>query len=348
MLKVAIVILNWNGRDYLEKFLPDVVKTSDMEGVKVFVADNNSNDDSLTLLKSKFPGVDRIALDKNYGFAEGYNRALSKITAEYFMILNSDVQVTTNWLQPLVNTLDRDPLVAACSPKIKSYEQQDFFEYAGAAGGYIDKYGYAFCRGRVFEALEHDFGQYDTEKEVFWTTGACMLIRGALFKLAGGFDSNYFAHFEEIDLCWRLKNRGYKFLSVPTATVFHIGGGTLHKSNPRKTYLNFRNNLFTILKNHSSQGLAIILFQRLVLDAMSFFRFLAGADFGNAWAVLRAHFAFYRKIGYYRIFRAEEKRFITRQSHKEIYPHSIVMKFFLGKKYTFMSLKWLNELSTKH
>ncbi len=347
MLKVAVVILNWNGAGYLEKFLPGVVKTTRIDGVEVFVADNNSSDASLQLLEDKFPEVKIIKLDKNYGFAEGYNRAINEIEAEYILLLNSDVQVTVNWLKPLVETLDSDPLIAACAPKVKGYHQRDFFEHAGAAGGYIDKYGYAFCRGRIFDSVETDYGQYDQRKEIFWTTGACMLIRGPLYKLAGGLDQSFFAHFEEIDLCWRLKNRGYKFISVPDSTVFHVGGGTLSRSDPRKTYLNFRNNLITLYKNLPREKLFPVIVSRLLLDSLSMFRFLKQAKFRDIAAILKAHFSFYGSIGRCRMFRKEEKKFISNYAHKEIYPGSIVRDFFLKKKYTFVSLRWLYHPNPK-
>jgi hypothetical protein len=318
-----------------------VVQTTSRPGLKLYVADNKSTDNSVSLLGKKFPEVELILLDKNYGFAEGYNRALEQIKAEYFLLLNSDVQVTVNWLDPLIQTMDSDPLIAACSPKIKSFDYRDFFEYAGAAGGYIDKYGYAFCRGRIFDSLETDYGQYDVKKEVFWTTGACMLIRGPLYKLAGGLDPDYFAHFEEIDLCWRLKNRGYKFVSVPESTVFHVGGGTLPASNPRKTYLNFRNNLITLYKNLPANRLFRVIFIRLLLDGLSMLRFLRAAKFRDIAAIFRAHFSFYSSIKKYRKYRREERKFINNYDHREIYSRSIVRDYFLRKKYTFISLKWL-------
>lgn len=340
MDKVAIVILNWNGRHFLEKFLPSVVQNSKMNGVKVYVADNYSSDDSLAFVENTFPETGIIRLDRNYGFAGGYNRALMQIEAEYFMLLNSDVQVTTNWLKPLIETMDANPLLAACSPKIKAFDQPDFFEYAGAAGGFIDRNGYAFCQGRIFESIEHDYGQYDKPAEVFWTTGACMLIRGPLFKLSGGFDDGYFAHFEEIDLCWRLKNRGYSFRYVPYSSVFHVGGGTLSQANPKKTFLNFRNNLFTLYKNLPSDRLFPTILRRLILDQISGLRFLLKGRFGDFSAIVRAHLAFYRGMRKCRRFRKEEKKFIIRTWHKEIYPGNLVTDFFLRKKYTFLALKW--------
>lgn len=340
MLKVAVVILNWNGANYLKRFLPGVISSSDVPGVKIFVADNASSDDSLDILEKDFTEVEVLKFDKNYGFAEGYNRALSQIESEYFLLLNSDVEVSTNWLHQLIKVMDSDPLIAACAPKIKSYEMKDYFEYAGAAGGYIDKYGYAFCQGRIFDALEPDYGQYDKPREIFWATGACMFVRAPLYKLAGGFDPQFFAHFEEIDLCWRLKNRGYKLMYVPESTIFHVGGGALPRTNPRKTYLNFRNNLFALYKNLPSNRLFPVIIYRLLMDFLSMARFLKDGKFRDIAAIFRAHWSFYSSFRKYGKFRKEEKKFISKYDHKEIYPHSIVWDYFLKKKYTFLSLKW--------
>lgn len=347
MLKIAIVILNWNGANYLKRFLPGVILSSDIPGVKVFVADNASSDDSLEVLETDFPEVEVLKFDKNYGFAEGYNRAFTQIESEYFLLLNSDVEVTTNWLDNLIKTMDSDPLIAACAPKIKSYEMKDYFEYAGAAGGYIDKHGYAFCQGRIFDALEPDYGQYDKPKEVFWTTGACMFIRAPLYKLAGGFDPLFFAHFEEIDLCWRLKNRGYKLMYVPESAIFHVGGGALPRTNPMKTYLNFRNSLFALYKNLPSKRLFPVIANRLLMDVLSMARFLRGGKFRDIAAIFRAHWSFYSNFRKYRKFRVEEKKFISKYDHKEIYPGSIVWDYFLRKKYTFISLKWFMKQEAK-
>jgi GT2 family glycosyltransferase len=341
MLKVAVVILNWNGRAFLQRFLPSVAEHSNHPGVKVFVADNGSNDDSLVYLKTEFPGISIIALDRNYGFAEGYNRSLSQLEAEYFVLLNSDVEVSRGWLAPLVELLDKNPLVAACMPKIMSAERKDLFEYAGAAGGFIDRYGYPFCQGRIFDSLETDYGQYNKSRDIFWASGACMMVRGPLYKLAGGLDKDFFAHMEEIDLCWRLKNRGYRIMVEPQSLVFHLGGGTLPQGNPRKTYLNFRNNLFLLYKNLPEEKLGKILFTRLILDGLSSFRFLIKASFGDFFAIFRAHLSFYKGYSAYKKFRKEEKKFINRSDHREIYPGSIVKQYFIKKNYTFQSLRWI-------
>jgi len=340
MLKVAVVILNWNTKGQLERFLPLVLKNTKEENVETIVADNGSIDDSLEFLRKEHPDVRVISLDKNYGFAEGYNRALQQIKAEYFVLLNSDIEVTPGWLRPLLREIEGDPLIAACMPKVKALDLPDHFEYAGAAGGFIDRFGYAFCRGRIFDILESDYGQYDKVLPVFWTTGACMIIRGPLYKIAGGLDPHFFAHFEEIDLCWRLKNRGYKFLCVPESTVFHVGGGTLPSTSPWKTFLNYRNNLLMLYKNLPSGKLGNVIMKRFLMDWLSAFRLLLRGKPGSFLAIFRAHFAFTFQYKQYKKFRKEEKRFITHTEHDEIYPGSLVQDYFIRKKYTFRMLKW--------
>ncbi len=342
MLKAAIVILNWNTRHYLEKFLPAVMQHSEMKGVKVFVADNGSEDDSVKFLEENY--ADRITiirLERNFGFAEGYNRAFQEIHAEYFILLNSDIETSPGWLDPLFDIMKSDPMIAACMPKIMSFEQKDFFEYAGAAGGFIDKYGFPFCQGRLFNSTETDYGQYDQLREVFWASGACMMVRGPLYKIAGGLDPAFFAHMEEIDLCWRLKNRGYKIIFQPSSRVYHIGGGTLSQDSPGKLYLNYRNNLFLIYKNLPPGQWRKIFPVRILLDKISALRFLFSGSFKKCFAVIRAYYAFLCDFRKYKDFRKTELRFITRSSHNEIYPGSIVIEYFLRKKYTFKSLKWI-------
>ncbi len=341
MLKVAIVILNWNGKSFLQRFLPSVVKHSAQDGVKVIIADNGSDDDSVSFLKNTFPSVSIISLDKNYGFAEGYNRALSQVEAEYLILLNSDVEVTEGWLNPMIGLLDKNPLVAACMPKIISSERKDLFEYAGAAGGFIDKYGYPFCQGRIFDSIETDYGQYNKPRDIFWASGACLMVRGPLYKLAGGLDPHFFAHMEEIDLCWRLKNRGYRIMVEPRSLVYHFGGGTLPQGNPRKTFLNFRNNLFLLYKNLPGVLLGRIIIARLILDWVSALRFLLKASFREFFAVFRAHLSFYKSYRAYKKFRKAELQFIIRYEHREIFPGSIVKEYFIKKKYTFQSLRWI-------
>ena len=251
--KVAVVILNWNGQSFLEKFLPNVIKYS--QEVQIIVADNQSSDNSVAFLKDKFPEVSIIINPSNDAFAKGYNLALKQVQAEYYVLLNSDVEVTENWIEPIVSLMQSNPKIAACQPKILDYNQPSKFEYAGASGGFIDKYGYPFCRGRIFNVLEEDKGQYDSSMEVFWATGACMFVRSDAFWKVGGFDDDYFAHMEEIDVCWRMKNIGYQIFIEPKSKVYHVGGGTLNKLSPRKTFLNFRNNLITLTKNASPRFL---------------------------------------------------------------------------------------------
>ena len=270
MMKVSVVILNWNGCDMLRTFLPSVVRCSKSGQVEVCVADNGSTDASVEMLREEFPCVRIIVLDQNHGFADGYNLALQQVEAEYVVLLNSDVEVTEHWLEPMISYLDAHPEVAACQPKIRSQRQKEYFEYAGAAGGFIDKYGYPFCRGRVMEVVEKDEGQYDTILPVFWATGAALFIRLADYREAGGLDGRFFAHMEEIDLCWRLRSRGRKIVCIPQSTVYHVGGATLKKENPRKTFLNFRNNLVMLYKNLPDEELNKVM--RAVMRARKEYR----------------------------------------------------------------------------
>lgn len=286
--KIAIVILNWNGCDMLRTFLPAVVRYAADDDAEVWVADNGSTDASVEMLRKDFPSVRLILLDKNYGFADGYNFALKHVETEYVVLLNSDVEVTEHWLQPLVVYMDAHPEVAACQPKLRSYWQRERFEYAGAAGGYIDRYGYPFCRGRVMGAVETDNGQYDEIVSVFWTTGAALMIRLADYWESGGLDGRFFAHMEEIDLCWRLRARGRKLVCVPQSVVYHVGGATLKKENPRKTFLNFRNNLLMLYKNLSPEELRPVMRMRAVLDVLAALNFLLKGQVANARAVCRA------------------------------------------------------------
>lgn len=290
--RVAVVILNWNGRDMLERFLPKVVEYSRDEA-DVWVADNASTDASMLYLETHCPMVKTIVLEQNFGFAEGYNRALQQIDAEYFVLLNSDVEVTHHWLTPLVECMDRQPDVAACQPKLLAEADHDAFEYAGACGGFIDKYGYPFCRGRVFDTVESDRGQYDYPEDLLWATGACMMVRAADYKRAGGLDARFFAHNEEIDLCWRLRIMGRRVVCVPESNVFHVGGGTLPKGNPRKTFLNFRNNLTMLYKNLPDNELRRVMRARWWLDRLAALATLAlHGNVADFKAILRARRAF--------------------------------------------------------
>jgi GT2 family glycosyltransferase len=322
MTKVAVVILNYNGRKYLETFLPSVIEHS--VGYEIIVADNASTDDSVSFLKNTYPTIKILQNTTNQGFAEGYNTALKQISAEYYILLNSDVEVTYNWIQPIIDLMDSNKSTAACQPKIKSFNEKTHFEYAGAAGGYIDWLGYPFCRGRVFDAYEEDLGQYNDTKEIFWATGACMFVRADTFHQIGGFDANFFAHMEEIDLCWRMKNAGNKIYYCSDSSVFHVGGGTLHKSNPRKTFLNYRNGLAMLYKNLPTNQIFFTILLRLILDGISGIKLLLGGSFSDFFAIIKAHFAFYAMIPK-----------LKRKSPKQvslIYQKSIVWEYFIKKQ----------------
>ena len=290
--QIAVVILNWNGRTFLQKFLPSVFFHTP-EWVNVVVADNGSTDDSVRFLKDQYPQVKLIELHKNHGYAGGYNLALQQIEAEYFVLLNSDIEVTEQWLEPLIDYLESNKQVAAIQPKMLSWHQRKHFEYAGASGGFIDLLGFPFCRGRIFNVLEKDNGQYDDGTEVLWATGACLVVRSEAFWQAGGFDDRFFAHFEEIDLCWRLKNKGWAVSVVPQSAVYHVGGGTLPKNNPLKTFLNFRNSLWCLAKNLPSRFFYPLIPIRLSLDIAAAFVFLFKGQLRDFTAVFRAHFAFF-------------------------------------------------------
>ena len=267
MNKVAIAILNYNGKNLLEQFLPSVIKYSN--GYPIYIIDNASTDDSIEFIKRQYPAIETILLSENYGYSGGYNQGLLKINATYFILLNSDIEVTENWIGPIISLLEDNDQIAACQPKILSFLEKDKFEYAGAAGGFIDTLGYPFCRGRIFDKVETDLGQYDDTREIFWATGACLFMRSSAFQESGGFDEDFFAHMEEIDLCWRLQHLGYKIFYNHQSTVYHLGGGTLKKSNPFKTYLNFRNSLYTLYKNASFISLFWKLPLRWILDLLA-------------------------------------------------------------------------------
>ncbi len=301
MCKLAIVILNWNGADMLRRYLPSVIKNSRVEGVKVVVADNGSTDDSIDVLRTCFPSVDLILLDQNYGFAGGYNNALKQIEAEYYLLLNSDVEIRQkNWIVPMLDYMDLHPETCACQPKLMKLfadntSCDNLFEYAGAAGGYLDKYGYPFCRGRIFNTIEQDKGQYDDVVPIHWATGAALLVRSKSYWEVDGLDEKFFAHMEEIDLCWRMRLNGGKIVCITESTAYHLGGATLNQGNPRKTYLNFRNNLIMLYKNLPENRLRKVMPIRHILDFIASAKFLLSGDFGNMKAVIKATFA-YRKM----------------------------------------------------
>ena len=292
MKRVAVVILNWNGEKMLREFLPDVVRHS--TGAEIVVADNASTDGSLQMLEREFPTVRRIVLDRNYGFAQGYHLALEQVDAEFYLLLNNDVQVGADWLSPLLEYMDKNPHVAACQPKLLCHWDRTRFEYAGASGGYIDAWGYPYCRGRVMGTVEEDRGQYDEPASLLWATGAALMIRCEAYWLAGGLDGRFFAHQEEIDLCWRLRSRGYGIACVPQSKVWHVGGGTLPKDSPHKTYLNFRNNLLLLYKNLPSERLGTVMRVRFWLDALASVQFLLTGKWGSFLAVWRGRRDFFR------------------------------------------------------
>ncbi len=332
MTRVSVVILNFNGANFLLKFLPTVIRYS--AEAQVIVIDNGSSDESVIVLKSQFPEVRLIGLQDNLGFTGGYNTGLKEIKSEYYVLLNSDVQVTPDWIGPIIDHLDQDPEIAACQPKILSQSAPDAFEYAGAGGGFIDVLGYPFCRGRLFQTLEQDLGQFDDVADVFWASGACLFIRSELFWALGGFDLRFFAHMEEIDLCWRLHRLGYRICYFGKSTVLHLGGGTLHQSNPRKTYLNFKNSLTMLYQNSGPRNLFFKVLGRIGLDLVASIKFLLMDSWGDFKAVLKADFEFISEFKRNKAIRKDLWHQANYRQIPEIYPRSIVLDYYLkGKRY---------------
>ena len=339
---VAIVILNYNGAHFLQKFLPGVLTHA--EGARVVVADNASTDHSVALLASEFPQVEVMQLSENYGFCEGYNRALAQVDSPYFVLLNSDVAVQPGWLPPLRALLAGNPRIAAAQPKILAYDNATLFEYAGGGGGYLDALAYPFCRGRLFDTLETDRGQYDDPRPVAWASGACCLVRASAWHELGGLEPAFFAHMEEIDFCWRAQNAGYEVWYAGGASVVqHVGGGTLPKSSPRKTYLNFRNGLSLLFKNAAPGELASAFILRVLLDWVAGLRFLLAANWPEAQAVGRAHWHFVQQLGYWRQRRrlAHPRRLVSERTGT--YAGSVVWAYFFGGKKRFSELEWLKK-----
>ncbi len=332
MPKIAIVILNYNGIYFLKKYLPTVLQYS--EGAELIVADNASSDGSVDFLQREFPQIRLLINKKNAGFAGGYNWALSQVKADYYVLLNSDIEVTPGWIWPVVELMEKDEKIAACQPKIRSVHEKDHFEYAGASGGFIDRWGYPFCRGRIFEELEKDMGQYDDVREIFWATGACLFVRANLYHALGGLDDDFFAHMEEIDFCWRAKNAGYKIMVQPASVIYHVGGGTLPKNSPRKTYLNFRNNMMLLFKNLTPRELPKVVFFRLFLDGVAGVRFLFQGHFKDILAIVKAHFYIYAHLG---LLTRKRKR-LRPHAVSQIYRGSIVADRFLKGIKTFDGL----------
>ena len=334
--RIAVVILNFNGAEMLRAFLPSVVDYS--PEAEVIVADNCSTDASAQVMREEFTAVRYIQLEKNYGVADGYNRALAQVEAEYFLLLNSDVEVTQGWLAPMLEYMDSHPEVAACQPKLLSYKNKKEFEYAGACGGFIDKYGYPYCRGRIFDTVEEDKGQYDSVAELFWATGAALMIRAEDYRAAGGLDGTFFAHMEEIDLCWRLRSRGRGIVCIPQSCVYHVGGATLNKSNPRKTYLNFRNNLLMLYKNLPENELRHVMFVRALLDYVAAFKSLLSGDAAGCRAVLQARRDFRRIKHDYSDLRRENLEKCVEADVKERTSFSILWKYYAGGRRLFSEL----------
>ncbi len=330
-MKVAIVILNWNGKKLLEQFLPSIIKHS-LKDAEIYLADNASSDDSIEFVKETFSSVKIIQNKVNGGYAKGYNDALKEIDAEVFCLLNSDVEVTETWLNPIIRTFQKEPNTAIIQPKLLDFKKKNHFEYAGAAGGFIDKYSYPYCRGRIFNTIEKDSGQFDDTSEIFWASGACLFIRSEVFKELNGLDEAFFAHMEEIDLCWRAKNLGYNIKYVGASTIYHVGGATLSSTNPKKTFLNFRNSLFTLTKNAKGNIFYLILI-RLILDGIAGIKFLLQLKFKHTIAIIKAHLSFYSHLGY-----LLKQRKALKQSIKYYQKTSIVFAYFVNNKKIYKSL----------
>ncbi|MFA9191195.1 glycosyltransferase family 2 protein [Flavobacterium sp. FZUC8N2.13] len=322
MKKIAVVILNWNGVQLLEQFLPSIIQYS--SEAEIYVADNASTDDSISFIKKNFPTIKVVKNNGNYGFAKGYNEALQHIDAEIYALVNSDIEVTENWLSPILDTFENEPKTAIIQPKILDFKNKEYFEYAGAAGGFIDKYGYPYCRGRIFETIEKDNGQYNDTCEITWASGACFFIRSKIYHELKGFDNDFFAHQEEIDLCWRAKNNGHIIKYNPNSVVYHVGGATLKQGNPKKTFLNFRNSLLMLVKNLPKENLYSVLFIRMLLDGVAGVHFISKGKFSHFFAILKAHFAFYALFS-----KTYKKRGIF-QSKRYYNVKSIVIDYYIN------------------
>ncbi len=339
MIKTAVVILNWNGINFLKMFLETVIKYSSLDDTVVCVADNCSTDGSSVWVSENFSDIKLIQLDKNYGFAGGYNMALSQLDAKYYVLLNSDIEVTEGWLDPLISFMDKNPDAASCQPKILSYANRDYFEYAGAAGGFIDKFGYPLCRGRIFNITEKDTGQYDSHIDIFWSSGACMIVRADAWYSLKGLDELFFAHMEEIDLCWRFQNAGFRICYIPDSVVYHVGGGALPYNSPFKTYLNFRNSLFLLYKNLPDQRFRKTLLLRRFMDGLAAVLFISKGNFSAVRSIWKAHIDFYKNLGQLKEKRKMVKMLNTEtRSQKMILNKWIVFEFYLKCNKTFSSL----------
>lgn len=340
MNRIGIVILNWNGKKLLEQFLPSVVAHSQREWADVIVADNASSDDSIPFLTKEYPNIQVIRLDENYGFADGYNIALNQLSHNYFVLLNSDVEVTENWLDPIYHQFETDLSIAAAQPKIKAFHNKTEFEHAGASGGFIDYLGYPFCRGRILDAIETDTNQYNFEADIFWASGAALFIRADIYKKTGGLDGDFFAHMEEIDLCWRIKNQGYRIIVEPKSIVYHVGGATLPYQSPNKLFLNFRNNLFLLHKNLPNNKFYSTFLQRMILDGVAAIRFLLSGEVSNFSAVFKAHLSYYFMFSKMKQKRKSLVPLVVKKDHKEMYRNSIIFDFYLRKKKHFSDISF--------
>ncbi|WP_299440709.1 glycosyltransferase family 2 protein [uncultured Aquimarina sp.] len=330
-MNIAVVILNWNGRSLLEQFLPSIVKYS--KEATVYLADNASTDDSIDFVKTSFPEVKIVQNEVNGGYAKGYNDALAKIDADVYCLLNSDVEVTENWLLPVIETFKSSENIAAVQPKILDYKKKNYFEYAGAAGGFMDKLGYPFCRGRIFDTLEEDKGQYNDTTDIFWASGACLFIRKSVFEETGRLDEDFFAHQEEIDLCWRIRNHGYDIKYIGSSEVYHLGGATLNTLNPRKTFLNFRNNLLMMVKNSFGVSIWFIIFIRMILDGVAGVKYIVEGKPSHCLAILKAHFSFYKNLP---TFVKKRKKSTDRRKYYTV--SSVVWQYYILNKKLFNHL----------
>ncbi len=335
---VAVVILSWNGKSFLEQFLPSVVKST-YPNCKIYVADNASTDDSVPYVHDHYPDVEVLELGGNLGYAGGYNEALKRIESDYFVLLNQDVEVPENWIEPVIELMESDRSVAACQPKIKQFQNRNMFEYAGAAGGWIDRYGLPFCQGRIFDDYERDIGQYDQPCEIFWASGAALFVRSQVYHETGGLDEDFFAHMEEIDLCWRMKLAGFKVMNCPSSEVYHVGGGSLPKGNPKKVYLNFRNNLIILAKNLPADRLYKKLLLRMILDQVASFRGLTHGLPKDWLAVQKAHLHFLQSWKTCLQKRTEIQRKVNNPNYSGVYHRSIVWDHFVLGKKRFSDLK---------